>query len=118
MRPFVCLCVCAAVLLAWCAPCIADGTPPDDTTQPPSPCTDSLYVVLKARPLDSLSDREYRYLIERDKACAEYQQSGIPVAARLVVEHPRHPWTTLDTVFWGILGVGMVVGLVGLIADQ
>lgn len=36
------------------------------------PCKDSLYVTLKAKDLDSLSDREYQYLSDYNKLCREY----------------------------------------------
>jgi hypothetical protein len=44
--------------------------------QPPvtSPCADSLYQVLRGKPLQDLSEREYAYFMQREKACTEYQQ--------------------------------------------
>jgi hypothetical protein len=47
-----------------------------------SPCTDSLYVALMNRPIGSLSDTERNILMERDKACAEYQQAHGGTGAR------------------------------------
>ena len=40
-----------------------------------SPCRDSLYLVLRAQPLDSLSERQLRYLLLKDQECANYQQA-------------------------------------------
>jgi hypothetical protein len=56
----------------------------DDKT---SPCRDSLYLVLKSRPLTSLSDREYQYFLQKDQQCAEYRKhpnEGGNVAGALV----------------------------------
>lgn len=38
-----------------------------------NPCRDSLYILLKSQPLDSLSDREYQYMSDHEKGCQEYQ---------------------------------------------
>jgi len=40
-----------------------------------SPCTDSLYMVLKNKNIDSLSIREYQYFISLDNQCKEYTQN-------------------------------------------
>lgn len=42
----------------------------------PSPCSDSLYLALRARPLDSLTEREYAYFVARDRLCAQYQSGA------------------------------------------
>ena len=77
MRRLVIACGCA-VLLAGCT--TYTRTSPPFTG--PSPCSDSLYVALKERSLDSLSEREFRYLMERDRACMEYRKTdGDPEAA-------------------------------------
>lgn len=38
-----------------------------------SPCNDSLYLVLKKVPLESMSERQYTYFIQKDKECASFQ---------------------------------------------
>ncbi len=38
-----------------------------------SPCRDSLFLVLRAQPLDSLSERQLRYMLQKDRECADYQ---------------------------------------------
>jgi len=35
------------------------------------PCQDSLYLALRARPVDSLSEREFQLLRDRDRVCLE-----------------------------------------------
>lgn len=39
-----------------------------------NPCKDSLYMVLKKIPLDSMSQREYEYYILKEKECSEYRK--------------------------------------------
>lgn len=51
------------------------------TAQPEAgyhPCRDSLYSALKSRDINSLTDREYAYLMQRERACLDYlgQESG------------------------------------------
>lgn len=50
---------------------------------PASPCADSLYAALRAKPLQELSEREYQYFMQREKACTDYQTLN-----RLVNEPP------------------------------
>ncbi|HEX2189606.1 MAG TPA: hypothetical protein VHG51_11940 [Longimicrobiaceae bacterium] len=54
---------------------VAAHRAPAAAQQPPaaSPCADSLYQVLRARPLVDLSEREYEYFMQREKACTDYQ---------------------------------------------
>jgi hypothetical protein len=42
-----------------------------------NPCNDSLYQVLKNTPLNRMSDREFSYFQETEKACASYNQTKI-----------------------------------------
>lgn len=35
------------------------------------PCADSLYVALKSKPLDAMTDREYAYFVEKDRLCSQ-----------------------------------------------
>lgn len=50
------------------------GAPAAAQQQPAaSPCADSLYQSLRAKPLQDLSDREYEYFMQRENACTEYQ---------------------------------------------
>ncbi len=51
------------------------AAPADVPAQQPaaSPCADSLYQVLRARPLQELSEREYEFFMQREKSCTDYQ---------------------------------------------
>lgn len=51
----------------------------------PSPCDDPVLVQLKARPLDSLSTREYEYFMQKTKECADHRR------AVLLDPTPRKP---------------------------
>ncbi len=55
-----------------------------------SPCTDSQYLALKARPVDSLSEREYQFLRDRAQACLEVQK------ATAVKATPARPTSAFD----------------------
>lgn len=39
-----------------------------------NPCADSLYQVLRGKALDKLSDREYEYFMQREKACTDHMR--------------------------------------------
>ncbi len=61
--------LCASFLVALsCAPGFAQESTPS------SPCADSLYQGLKGKPLDQLTEREYAYFQQREKACTDYQR--------------------------------------------
>ena len=40
--------------------------------QIPSPCEDELYLELKNKKLDDLSEREYKYFLSKDTQCSQY----------------------------------------------
>lgn len=63
----------AASLLALSA--LARPAAAQNGAAPPrNPCADSLYQALRARPLDALSEREYAYFQQREKACTDFQR--------------------------------------------
>jgi hypothetical protein len=49
---------------------------PEPQSPTPTPCTDSLYLALKAQPLDALSQRQYEYFVSHEKACMEWQREA------------------------------------------
>lgn len=93
----------------------------------PLPCSDSLYVALKRKPVDSLSAREYELFRERDRAClqsAGTQASGAPtgpavssdaVNVAAAVAGGRELAASEGTGGWfaGGVGSGLVLGLIG-----
>jgi hypothetical protein len=48
-----------------------------------SPCADSLYQALRTKALNELSDREYAYFMQREKACTDYEKF------RTLVDRPK-----------------------------
>jgi len=55
---------------------LVDGSAPRRVSDPDSPCGDSLFAALRARPLDSLSTREYAYFMMKSRECAEYRRAA------------------------------------------
>lgn len=74
----------ALVALAAIRPAAAQTAPPAVA----SPCADSLYQVLRGKGLEALTEREYEYFKQREKACVEYQQ------LRSLVDRPREAAAT------------------------
>ncbi len=81
-RPGVTQCTAAfAIMLcaAWGSPSSA-GERPDSATpflaQAPaeSPCDDSLYIELRKKSLDQMSQREYEFFLQKDQQCGEYRK--------------------------------------------
>jgi hypothetical protein len=68
MRRLLALFFAAQIAFSGCAPVIQQANQPD----PNSPCNDPVYVALKARPVDSLSAREYERLRDLDKTCVNW----------------------------------------------
>lgn len=58
-----------------------------------SPCSDSLYVALQDKPLDSMTDREYAYFVEKDRACGEYQRTRAEVSPAEQMVKQANNWT-------------------------
>jgi hypothetical protein len=77
LRPFL---IAAALVIAARAPALAQ-----------SPCSDSSYLAMKRRPVDSLSAREYEVFRERDRACfATAHDSGSARQAGGLTEFAGH----------------------------
>ena len=47
------------------------------STNAQNPCNDSLYLVLKSTPLNHMTDREFSYFQETEKACASFNQTKL-----------------------------------------
>ena len=47
------------------------------STKAQNPCSDSLYQVLKNTPLNHMSDREFSYFQEAEKACVSFNQTTL-----------------------------------------
>jgi hypothetical protein len=47
------------------------------STKAQNPCNDSLYLALKNMPLNQMTDREFSYFQETEKACASFNQTKL-----------------------------------------
>lgn len=65
--PWYSLLLALAFSVFSCAPSLAQDVPA-------SPCADSLYQALRSKPLEGLSEREYEYFMQREKACTDHQR--------------------------------------------
>lgn len=65
-----------AAVVALSAPALAPGAAAAQTVAPAvaTPCADSLYLSLRGKALDALSEREYEYFMQRERACVEHQR--------------------------------------------
>ena len=92
---------------------------PSPATTLRGPCADSLYQVLRQKDINSLSEREWAYMQERDRACAVYQQKEVqptspalqrPSDADMRQVPPEAPKRSADSTlrdgFWFNAGLG------------
>lgn len=104
-----------AVLTA-CAPLTPPAdTPPPSTPAAPAqaaatenPCTEQQYQNLKKRPINSLSEREYEYFMERDKACTEYQRTLAQVEPQVQAVKKAHDSLSMG---WSLVLLSTFVGV-------
>ncbi len=82
----------------------------------PAVCKDSLYLFLKRKPLDEMSEREFRYFIQRDKLCCDslIQYEVIEYNTGKPPEEPYRTSTLLGIIFSGI---SIVLSTILLIAN-
>lgn len=76
MRRIVAAGLLAVVTLSACAPQTARQPATAPSAGVEDPCLDARYVEMKQRPLEELTEREYAYFLQRDKACTEYVQAA------------------------------------------
>lgn len=76
-----------------------------------SPCSDSLYIALSHRKLESLTEREYTYFMQKDKDCTEYRRVAMQTNLQAepgrqtaqAIEHASNTWLTVAI-------IGLIVG--------
>ncbi|NOY06644.1 MAG: hypothetical protein GXO82_08465 [Chlorobi bacterium] len=71
-----------------------------------SPCKDSLYLSLKSQPLDQLTDREYEYLLMKDRDCLDFQRSQLQRVNKQAAR--ESVWSSPMTWLWTTCG--LIVG--------
>ncbi len=94
----------SAVLIALFATACSTTQP---TAQVNSPCKDQQYLELKQKKLSELSEREYEYMKEKEKACDEYNRTAMQMQqTKEISDDARSSWLT-----WYLVAAG--IGLVG-----
>ena len=116
-----------AVLAFAGAVALAPPSAASGQSLPASACSDSLYLTLKRKPVDSLSSREYELFRDRDRACL--QSAGAQPASALTGAEPSSDASSIVAAvaegrelaefegtggwFAGGVGSGVVLGLIG-----
>jgi hypothetical protein len=77
-----------------------------------SPCNDSLYTVLKSRPIAQMTDREFAYFNQKEKDCAEYRKALMQEEVK--VESLNVAKKTMNT-YWTVAIIGVALSLVPLL---
>jgi hypothetical protein len=87
----------------------------DSSAVPASPCDDPQYVLLKQKPLDQMSPREYEYFQLKEKECSEYRRLLLEkTAAPKVAEAP--PPVAISEKKGMDSGTAVLLGIVGTCA--
>jgi len=71
------------------------------TSTKPDPCKDSMLLVLKSKPLDSLSQRQFQYLQDKEKECENASQ----------LESIQAQQSSTTSTLWWIIGVCLVASI-------
>lgn len=91
------------------APAAAGAQEAPRDTASTNPCADSQYTALRGKALDQMSEREYAYFLQRDRACTEHQRTITATApARQAVEKS-------DTALAASLFIGFISLIVGAV---
>ena len=77
----------------------------------PSPCNDSLYVVLKTKSIAQMTDREFAYFNQKEKGCSEFRKAQMQEEVK--VETLRVTKKTVNT-YWTIAAIGVALSLIPL----
>lgn len=77
-----------------------------------SPCSDSLYVVLKAKTIEQMTDREFAYFNQKEKDCSEFRKAQMQEEVK--VETLKITKKTMNT-YWTIAAIGVALSLIPLL---
>ena len=77
-----------------------------------SPCSDSLYVVLKAKTIGQMTDREFAYFNQKEKDCSEFRKAQMQEEVK--VETLKITKKTMNT-YWTIAAIGVALSLIPLL---
>ena len=78
----------------------------------PSPCSDSLYVVLKTKTIAQMTEREFSYFNQKEKDCSEFRKAQMQEEVK--VETLNVAKKTMDT-YWIILIIASAASLIPLL---
>lgn len=78
----------------------------------PTPCSDSLYVVLKSKPIAQMTDREFAYFNQKEKDCSEFRKAQMQEEVK--VETLKITKKTMNT-YWTVAGIALVISLIPLL---
>lgn len=79
-----------------------------------NPCEDSLYVELKKKSLDEMSDREYEVFKQKDKACNEYLNTVRNTEAQKQNAETLEKANNAATTYYVIAGIATLVSVIYL----
>ena len=78
----------------------------------PSPCSDSLYVVLKSKTIAQMTEREFTYFNQKEKDCSEFRKAQMQEEVK--VETLKITKKTMNT-YWTIAAIGVALSLIPLL---
>jgi hypothetical protein len=78
----------------------------------PSPCSDSIYVVLKSKTIAQMTEREFTYFNQKEKDCSEYRKALMQEEVK--VETLKITKKTINT-YWTIAAIGVALSLIPLL---
>ena len=78
----------------------------------PSPCNDSLYVVLKSKTIAQMTDREFAYFNQKEKDCSEFRKAQMQEEVK--VETLNITKKTMST-YWTVAIIGVALSLIPLL---
>jgi hypothetical protein len=77
-----------------------------------SPCSDSLYVVLKTKNIALMSEREFTYFNQKEKDCSEFRKALMQEEVK--IETLNITKKTMNT-YWTIAAIGVAISLIPLL---
>lgn len=78
----------------------------------PSPCSDSLYVALQSRPIETMTEREYAFFMQKDRECAEFRKS------REEVREANRAASNAEAWAGGAVFLVILVGVLAIFVDK
>lgn len=97
------------VIVPGCYPSVMDQIA-TNVRNPNSPCQDPVYLQLKVKPLDQMTEREFELLKVKEQACAESKSQII--ASAQIAKGAAHTGDVTIGFFIASLAVGLVVGII------